>query len=228
MSPFPPAARTALLERLKQNGINDPQVLDSLLQTPRELFLIQRLHSQAYDDVALPIGRGQTISQPTVVAMMTQALNVTNLHKVLEIGTGSGYQASILARLCRRLYTIERHKPLLIAAEEKFKIQRLNNITAIIGDGFAGWPIQAPFDRIMVTAAAPKVPQALLDQLAIGGVLVMPVGGVGARQELRRVVKLADDMYSSTPLCGVRFVPMVPDIASDTVPAAPEPMEAYA
>lgn len=215
MPSFPSAARTALIERLKQNGIHDTHVLDAVLETPRELFLIPRLHPQAYDDVALPIGRGQTISQPTVVALMTQALEINDRHKVLEIGTGSGYQASILARLCRRLYTIERHKPLLIEAEEKFKSQRLHNITAIVGDGFAGWPIQAPFDRIMVTAAAPKVPQALLDQLAIGGILVMPVGGVGVTQELRRVTRLADDLYSSVNLCGVRFVPMVPDVAAD-------------
>jgi protein-L-isoaspartate(D-aspartate) O-methyltransferase len=216
-------ARSVLLETLKRNGINNTQVIDSVEKTPREIFVLEKLIPQAYDDVALPIGRGQTISQPSVVALMTQALDVNDRHKVLEVGTGSGYQASILARLCRRLYTIERHKPLLDVAEEKFRAQRLNNITAIVGDGFAGWPVQAPFDRIMVTAAAPKVPPVLLSQLAIGGILVMPVGGVGETQELRRVTRMDEDLYSSVNLCRVRFVPMVPDIAGEN--AVPQRME---
>lgn len=208
-------ARAALLDILKQHGINDSQLIDAFEKTPRELFVPDHLHPQAYDDVALPIGRGQTISQPSLVALMTQELQVNDRHRVLEIGTGSGYQASILARLCRRLYTIERHRPLLEQAEQTFKTQRIHNITAIVGDGFAGWPPGAPYDRIMVTAAAPKVPQALLDQLAIGGILVMPVGGVSETQQLRRVTRMADDLYSSINLCPVRFVPMVPDIAKD-------------
>jgi protein-L-isoaspartate(D-aspartate) O-methyltransferase len=212
--------RAALLLLIKQNGINDPLLIEAIEKTPREIFLIPELAARAYEDVALPIARGQTISQPSLVARMTQELAVGDRHKVLEIGTGSGYQASILARLCRRLYTIERHRPLLEWAEEKFKQQRLNNITAIVGDGFAGWPTQAPFDRIMVTAAAPKAPQALLDQLAIGGIMVMPIGGVGQVQELRRITRMADDLYSSVNLCGVRFVPMVPDIARDDDPRA--------
>jgi protein-L-isoaspartate(D-aspartate) O-methyltransferase len=206
-------ARDALVQHLKSGGINDVKVLDALEKTPRELFVLPELYHQAYDDRALPIGCGQTISQPSVVAFMTELLDVGDRHKVLEIGTGSGYQASILARLCRRLYTLERHKPLLQAAEQKFSAQRLNNITAIVGDGFAGWPTQAPFDRIMVTAAAPRVPQTLLDQLAIGGILVMPVGGIGETQQVRRVKREADDLYSSRDMLPVRFVPMVPDVA---------------
>jgi protein-L-isoaspartate(D-aspartate) O-methyltransferase len=203
----------ALINHLKQNGITDDRVLDVMRQIPRDCFVTAHHTKEAWADLALPIGRGQTISQPTVVAMMTQALEVQDRHKVLEIGTGSGYQAAILGRLCRRLYTVERHKILLDAAEERFKTLRIPNITAIVGDGFAGWPNQAPFDRIMVTAAAPKVPQTLLDQLAVGGILVMPVGGVSETQELRRVTRLADDLYSSVNLASVRFVPMVPDVA---------------
>lgn len=207
--------RAALIKTLKHHGIKDQQVIDAVEKTPREIFVSRHLQSQAYDDVALPIARGQTISQPSLVALMTESLQVNDRHRVLEIGTGSGYQASILARLCRRLYTIERHKPLLEQAEEMFRQQRLHNITAIVGDGFAGWLAGAPYDRIMVTAAAPKVPQALLDQLAVGGILVMPVGGISETQQLRRVTRMADDLYSSINLCGVRFVPMVPDIAYD-------------
>ncbi len=207
--------RTALLRSLHQSGVTDARVLDAIEKTPREVFVPDHLTSQAYDDVALPIGRGQTISQPSVVGLMTQALDVNDRHRVLEIGTGSGYQASILARLCRRLYTIERHKPLLAQAEACFQALRVSNVTAIAGDGFAGWAPGAPYDRIMVTAAAPKVPQALLDQLVVGGVLVMPVGGVSETQNLRRVTRMADDLYSSINLCAVRFVPMVPDLAHE-------------
>ena len=211
--PHPHAA--ALIARLKQNGIDNAAVLNAVIHTPRELFVLPELFNQAYDDIALPIGRGQTISQPSLVALMTQALDINDRHKVLEIGTGSGYQASILARLCRRLYTIERHKPLSQSAEQKFRDQRLNNITAIVGDGFSGWPVQAPFDRIMVTAAAPKAPQTLLDQLAVGGIMVMPIGSASQSQNLRKITRLADDLYSSVNLVPVRFVPMVPDIATD-------------
>ncbi len=218
MSSFALHTRAGLIYSLKQNGINDQQVIDVFEKTPRDIFVMPELAARAYDDVALPIGRGQTISQPSLVALMTQALQVSDRHKVLEVGTGSGYQASILARLCRRLYTIERHRPLHEFALDKFNQQRLNNITALLGDGFAGWPSQAPFDRIMVTAAAPKVPATLLNQLAEGGILVMPVGGVGETQQLRRVTRMGDDLYSSVNLCTVRFVPMVPDIARDDQP----------
>lgn len=213
--------RAALIEHLRSCGIRSTEVLEAIEKTPREAFVLPELYEQAYDDRALPIGRGQTISQPYIVALMTETLNINDRHKVLEIGTGSGYQASILARLCRRLYTIERHKLLLTQAEEMFRLQRLHNITALAGDGFAGWPTQAPFDRIMVTAAAPRVPQTLLDQLAIGGILVMPVGAISATQKLMRVERVADDLYSSRELVPVRFVPMVPDIAEDTMEDAP-------
>ncbi|MCC7168195.1 MAG: protein-L-isoaspartate(D-aspartate) O-methyltransferase, partial [Rhodospirillales bacterium] len=169
------ARKIRLLMELRRGGVVDTRVLAAIERTPRELFVPQTFQDQAYEDQALPIGRGQTISQPLVVGLMTQALEVGERMKVLEIGTGSGYQAAILARLCRRLYTIERHKPLLKEAEERFKALRLYNITAIAGDGMKGWPDQAPFERIMVTAAATEIPQALVDQLAVGGILVVPV-----------------------------------------------------
>lgn len=207
--------RDILIRTLAHNGVSDENVLAAVAATPREFFVPPELYEQAYDDRALPIGRGQTISQPTVVALMTQALEVNDRHKVLEIGTGSGYQASILARLSRRVYSIERHKPLLEAAEETFKRQRLHNITAIAGDGMKGWPEQAPFDRIIVTAAAPKAPQALLDQLAVGGIMVIPVGGMSETQQLRRYKRESEDTYSSKDFLPVRFVPLVPDIAED-------------
>ena len=177
-------------------------------------------HDQAYEDTALPIGRGQTISQPLVVAAMTAALHLTDRDKVLEIGTGCGYQTAVLSKLCRRVYTIERHKPLLVDAEKRFEALKLRNVTAIAGDGMKGWPTingidQAPFDKIIVTAGArDKPPQALFDQMKEGGVMVIPVGD-GSGQVLRRYTKEADGGFAVKDLMNVRFVPLLPDIASD-------------
>ena len=202
-----------LIMNLRTAGITDTDVLSAMERVPREIFIPKQMHDQAYEDIALPIGRGQTISQPFVVAFMTQALEVNDRTKVLEIGTGSGYQACVLARLCRRVYTIERHKPLLEGAEHIFNELKLRNITAICGDGMKGWPQQAPFDRIIVTAGAmDKPPQALLDQLSIGGIMIIPVGKNG-QQVLRRYKKEADDTYAVKDLLPVRFVPLLPDIA---------------
>ena len=170
--------------------------------------------------MALPIGRGQTISQPFVVAIMTQALKITDRDKVLEIGTGCGYQCAILAKLCRRVYTIERHKPLLKEAEKRFEALRLRNVTAIAADGIKGWPKingvdQAPFDKIIVTACArEKPPQALLSQLKPGGMMVIPVA-IDGSQVLRLYKKESDEAYSVKDLMPVRFVPLLPDIAKD-------------
>jgi protein-L-isoaspartate(D-aspartate) O-methyltransferase len=176
------------------------------------------MRDRAYEDIALPIGRGQTISQPSVVALMTRALELNNRHVVLEIGTGSGYQTCILAWLCRRVYTIERHAPLLKQAEQIFKhlnIRNAGNITAIAGDGMKGWPQFMAFDRIIVTAAArKKPPQELLDQLKIGGMMVIPVGDTGD-QVLRLYKKESDDTYAIRDLAPVRFVPLLPDIAPE-------------
>ena len=209
------ALKIRLIMQLRNAGISDMDVLAALEKVPREIFVPDQLKHRAYEDTALPIGRGQTISQPLVVAKMTEALELDNLKKVLEIGTGSGYQTSILAKLCRRVYTIERHRPLLSGAEEIFEILKLRNITAIAADGMRGWPEQAPFDRIIVTAAArEKPPQALFDQLKEGGIMVSPVE-IDGMQVLRRYKRESDDVFSVLDLMPVRFVPLLPDIAPD-------------
>jgi protein-L-isoaspartate(D-aspartate) O-methyltransferase len=182
---------------------------------PRELFVGPEERDQAYEDRALPIACGQTISQPFIVAFMTQLLEVGERMKVLEVGTGSGYQAAILAKLCRRLYTIERIRPLLKAAEQRFAALDISNITALYGDGMRGWPQQAPFDRIIVTAAAPTVPEILINQLKEGGVLVMPVGSEES-QTLIRLRKTADGVKEEQ-LLPVRFVPLLDGMAKDEI-----------
>src|SRR5690606_23483462 len=179
-----------LLMTLRRNGVTDTDVLSAIERTPREFFVPDSFHDKAYDDTALPIGHGQTISQPLVVAMMTQELKLTNRHTVLEIGTGSGYQAAILAQLCRRVYTIERLKPLFLTAQERFNAMKLRNITTLHGDGYKGWPSAAPFDRIIVTAAATQEPPpALLEQLAVGGIMILPVRLNALKEQLIKVVK---------------------------------------
>ena len=204
-----------LLMTLRNMGINDQAVLNAIEKVPRDAFVPLAVQDRAYEDIALPIGRGQTISQPFVVASMTQGLELSDRDKVLEIGTGSGYQTCVLSHLCRRVYSIERHKPLLQRAEEMFRLLKLTNITAIAADGMRGWPEQQPFDKIICTACAPggKPPQALLDQLKIGGILVIPVA-MGNRQVLRRYKKEGDDTFAVRDLYDVRFVPLLPDIAS--------------
>ncbi len=205
-----------LIMHLRNAGITDIRVLSAMERVPRDIFIPRQMHDQAYEDIAVPIGRGQTISQPFVVAFMTQALELDEKHKVLEIGTGSGYQSCILSKLCRRVYTIERHKPLLEGAERIFDHLKLRNITAIAGDGMKGWPQEMVFDRIIVTAAAQdKPPQALLDQLAVGGIMIVPVGKSGS-QVLRRYKKEADDTYAVKDLMPVRFVPLLPHLARAT------------
>ncbi|RAU22635.1 protein-L-isoaspartate O-methyltransferase [Paramagnetospirillum kuznetsovii] len=208
MSPSEPRIIRLLME-LRRMGVADTRTLSAIERIPRELFIAGPFLDQAYENTALPIDCGQTVSQPLVVALMTQALDVGERMKVLEVGTGSGYQAAVLAQLCRRLYTVERHKPLLAQAEARFKQLRLHNITARMGDGSRGWPEQAPFDRIMVTAAAPDIPPALVDQLKPDGIMVLPLGDVGGQdQELVRVTKTADGI-DIHPFLPVRFVPLV-------------------
>lgn len=204
--------KAELVMELRRQGVSDQRVLEAIERVPREMFVEDIYQSQSYANRALPIGCGQTISQPLVVGRMTQALGVDRRMKVLEIGTGSGYQAAILAKLCRRLYTVERHRPLSRVAEQRFQALGLHNIHTIIGDGGRGWPDQAPFDRIMVTAAADKeIPQALFDQLKPGGVMVLPVGHeAGTDQELLRVVKDPETGAGHVEyLFPVRFVPLV-------------------
>ena len=190
-------------------GIADTRTLSAIERIPRELFVADPFLDQAYENTALPIGCGQTVSQPLVVGLMTQALAVGERMKVLEVGTGSGYQAAVLSQLCRRLYSVERHKSLLAQAEARFKRLRLHNITCRAGDGSRGWPEQAPFDRIMVTAAAPDIPPALVEQLKPDGIMVLPLGdAIGICQELVRVTKTPDGI-DIHPFLPVRFVPLV-------------------
>ncbi|SDG95926.1 protein-L-isoaspartate(D-aspartate) O-methyltransferase [Roseospirillum parvum] len=203
------ARKIRLIMELRTQGITDTRVLAAVERLPREAFVAEPFLDQAYENRALPIDCGQTISQPLVVGFMTQALDVGPRMKVLEIGTGSGYQAAILARLCRRVYTIERHRDLLTRAERRFADLGLTNITAIVGDGHKGWPEQAPFDRILVTAAARQVPQGLVDQLAEGGVMVVPVEAAGGgHQEVVRLTR-RDGAVHRESLMDVRFVPLV-------------------
>jgi protein-L-isoaspartate(D-aspartate) O-methyltransferase len=209
--------RLRLLMHLRGNGITDTHVLAAIENTPRDIFVEETFRSHAYEDTALPISCGQTISQPLIVAEMTQSLELNANHRVLEIGTGSGYQAAILCRIARRVYTIERHAELLMQAEARFKKLKLTNIMAKCGDGSKGWKEGAPFDRIIVTAAAKEVPQPLLDQLAPGGIMIIPVGESVASQVLLKITKAADGHLTRKPLMGVRFVPLVSDNVLDNI-----------
>jgi len=212
-----PANKARLILSLRSAGITDTAVLSAIERVPRELFVPETFRDQAYENTALPIGYGQTLSQPLVVAHMVEALELDKRMKLLEIGTGSGYHAAILAQLCRRVYTIERHRPLLAEAERRFAELRLHNITTRAGDGMLGWPEQAPFDRISVTAAAGALPQALLDQLAVGGVMVLPVGGRDRVQVLQQI-RRTEEGYESRDMMDVRFVPLLPGLAESSAP----------
>ncbi|HMA16738.1 MAG: protein-L-isoaspartate(D-aspartate) O-methyltransferase [Bacteroidota bacterium] len=203
-----------LIMELRRAGIADTDVLSAIERIPRDVFTPESFRHQAYENVAIPIGQGQTLSQPQVVALMTQALRATRRMKVLEVGTGSGYQAAVLSRICRRVYTIERFKELLQIAEARFLQLRLHNITARHGDGWKGWREQAPFERIMVTAAAASVPGALVDQLAEGGIMVLPVGQTSRDQALLRLTRTPDGVREEH-LSEVRFVPLVAGIAPE-------------
>ncbi|MGI9464490.1 MAG: protein-L-isoaspartate(D-aspartate) O-methyltransferase [Aestuariivirgaceae bacterium] len=204
-----------LIMRLRSQGVRDTRVLAAMEQVPRELFLNEALKDQAYVDHALPIACGQTISQPFIVAFMTDRLNVTDRTKVLEVGTGSGYQTAVLSHVCRRVYTIERYRTLSKQAEERFKQLGRRNITGMVADGTKGWPAQAPFERIIVTAAAPgKVPTALAEQLAIGGEMIIPIEYSRHRQELQRIVR-TEHGFDNEILLPVRFVPLVGGFAKD-------------
>ena len=202
-----------LIMKLRNQGVRDIRVLEALERIPRELFVPENLALDAYADAAMPIACGQTISQPFVVAFMTDRLQVSERMKVLEIGTGTGYQTAILSLLCRRVYTVERHRLLLADAQARFDHLGLTNITTMLGDGFKGWPAQAPFERIIVTAAARELPEALLDQLAQGGIMIIPVEGQNG-QELLRVTKEADGNRIEK-LLAVRFVPLVEGMPRD-------------
>jgi protein-L-isoaspartate(D-aspartate) O-methyltransferase len=212
-------ARTVrLLMELRRAGIADARVLGAVEKTPRDLFVPPSFEDRAWENIALPIDSGQTISQPFVVALMTENLQLGDRHKVLEIGTGSGYQTAILSRLARRVFTIERHRALLREAERRFSALRLGNIISRFGDGFKGWAEQAPFDRIVVTAAAPEIPPALVEQLSPGGILVIPVGGEHRDQRLLRVRRDGDASVTED-LGWVRFVPLVAGLPRAEAPS---------
>tara|TARA_R110002012_G_scaffold293568_2_gene489333 strand:- start:124 stop:768 length:645 start_codon:yes stop_codon:yes gene_type:complete len=204
-----------LIMELRREGIADSNVLGAIERVPREIFIPAPIKSFAYDNRALPIGAGQTISQPYIVAFMTQALNINDRCKVLEIGTGSGYQTAILARLARRIYTIERHPSLSEEAKERFKALDLHKVVTRVGDGSKGWPEQAPFDRIIVTAASENVPETLLDQLGEGGIMVVPIGPQDGTQHIHRFTRTADGIEDEC-LLPVRFVPLIESEVRDS------------
>ncbi|WP_122465543.1 protein-L-isoaspartate(D-aspartate) O-methyltransferase [Brevundimonas lutea] len=203
-----------LILSLRQQGVTDPRVLKAMESIDRAVFVHERFLDQAWEDQALPIDCAQTISQPYIVGLMTQALDVKPRHRVLEIGTGSGYQCAVLSRLARYVYSVERYKSLLKEAEGKLKTLRIDNVITRHGDGGLGWPEQAPFDRIMVTAAAPGEPTDLLRQLKPGGVLVAPVGKTSV-QMLNRYTAEEDGSFRRESLIEVRFVPLVEGAAKE-------------
>lgn len=203
------AEKIRLLMALRKAGISDLPTLAAIENVPREAFVEESFRDRAYEDNALPIAMEQTISMPSIVAMMTQALEIEPRHCVLEIGTGSGYQAAVLAKLARRVHTIERHKPLSELARSRFEALKLRNIDAHVGDGSLGWPHAAPYERIIVTAAADVIPQTLMAQLTIGGVMVIPVGPHVADQQLLKLTRVAEDEVRKETLGPVRFVPLV-------------------
>lgn len=201
--------RERLIQRLCEEGVSNPRVLDVLRRTPRHLFVDEALAHRAYEDTALPIGHNQTISQPFMVAHMSEVLlEAGPLDKVLEIGTGSGYQTAVLAQLVERVFSVERIKVLQDRAKERLTELNLRNVVFRWGDGSEGWPALAPYNGIIVTAVAPDVPQALLEQLAPGGRMVIPVGAVGEVQQLLLIVR-EESGFSRRVLGTVRFVPLL-------------------
>ena len=210
----PETRHARLILALRSQGVTEPKVLGAIEKTPRELFTPDLFKERAWEDSALPIACGQTISQPFIVGLMTQALTIEPRSRVLESGTGSGYQTAILARIARLVYSVERYRTLLKEAEGRFQALGLTNIITRFGDGGEGWPEQAPFDRILVTAAAPDEPKKLLAQLKPNGVLVAPIGK-GPVQSLRRYVGDGNGGFSVEALCDVRFVPLLDGVARE-------------
>ena len=222
-----------LIMTLRGQGITDERVLSAIERTPRELFVDAPFQASAYDNGALPIACGQTISQPFIVALVTQLMKLEPDMRVLELGTGSGYQAAVLAPLCRRVYTIERHRPLLRQAEARFKTLKLDNVVTRHADGLNGWAEQAPFHRILLSAAIGEVPSILIEQLKPGGMLIAPVGAVpksngfgvaeSFSQRLTQIIRTEDGVEHHA-LIPVMFVPMVaglPEVGPDDVERKP-------
>ncbi len=204
---------------LRRQGVADTRVLAAIERVPRERFVADQFLKHAYDNIALPITQGQTISQPYVVAYMTEMLKLGDRMKVLEIGTGSGYQTAVLSRLGRRIYTIERYRSLLVSAEKRLNDLQITNVVTRLGDGNKGWPEQAPFDRILVTAAADRRPDTLIAQLSPeGGIMVAPVAVTSTEQDVIRYTRHGDEVQEER-LLPVRFVPLLPGIAREASPA---------
>lgn len=212
MTAIPAELMMQYMMMLRQAGVRDKRVLQAMELIPRHPFAAGQFSQHAYEDAALPIPSGQTLSMPSVVAKMTQALEVGPRHKVLEIGTGSGFQAAVLSQLCRRVYSVERHRDLARTAQATLQDLGIVNVTVITGDGGLGLEQQAPFDRIILTAAAEDTPSNLLAQLKEGGIMVLPVGQSDATQTLIKVTKLETGLEYEE-LQEVRFVPLVEGIA---------------
>lgn len=205
-------ARQTMLERLVSQGIRAQSVLDAMAAVPREAFVDEVQSVRSYEDCSLPIGQGQTLSQPYIVARMTELVMAgeSRLTRVLEVGTGSGYQAAVLAQLCQSVFTVERIGAFLDQAKARHRALGLLNIRYMHRDGFKGWPSQAPFEAIVVTAAPDAVPPELKEQLAVGGRLVIPVGAQGGGQKLTVITRLADNEYQTRWYDLVSFVPLLP------------------
>lgn len=202
--------RREMVDRqLVARGIRDPDVLRAMGEVPREVFVPKHLQHLAYSDSPLPIGEEQTISQPYIVALMTEAMEVSTEDRVLEIGTGSGYAAAVLSRIAAAVYTVERYASLARAAQRRFEELGYDNVHVRHGDGTLGWAAHAPYDAIVVTAGGPQVPGPLLEQLAIGGCLIIPVGPSHYSQELVRIRRTSETNYRRENLGAVRFVPLV-------------------
>ena len=199
--------KARLIMTLRGMGVVEADVLSAMERVPRELFVPTALSQHAYENASLPIALEQTISQPYIVARMTAALELTGRERVLEIGTGSGYQAAILSFLCRRVYSIERLRPLLVEAENRFRKLRITNVTSKFGDGAKGWPEGAPFDRVILTCAPPEIPATLLNQLKTGGIMVAPEGR--DREQALVVIRRTEEGFERRELLPVRFVPLV-------------------
>lgn len=206
---FSEKRQAMVAEQLAGRGIRDARVLDAMRTVPRELFVPERLRGSAYDDSPLPIGSGQTISQPHVVAYMIEALKLEASQKVLEVGAGSGYAAAVLGQMVRQVYAIERIRELADRASATLAALGYDNVQVRHGDGTRGWPEQAPFDAIAVAAATGKVPESLRRQLKDGGRLIIPVGRSAHFQQLKRITRVSGDEYEEEDLISVRFVPLI-------------------
>lgn len=202
-------AKQVFLDTLARKGIKDERVLEAMKTVPREAFVGARQADFAYDDTPLPIEEGQTISQPYIVALMTEAMQLEPEDTVLEIGSGSGYAAAVLSRIVKRVYTVERHQALAKLARERLDKLGYDNVAVLCGDGTLGWPEHAPFDAIVVTAGGPSVPRSLVRQLVIGGRLVIPAGSSLHQQKLLRITRVSENETETEDLGGVRFVPLI-------------------